>query len=67
MGTIEVTRFGMVEADMETIADFISRVLVDGVEPESIADDVIAFREPFQTLYYSFEAGYPPALRKASG
>lgn len=63
MGTIEVTRLGMVEDDMETIAGFISRVLVDGAEPESIAGDVIDFREPFQTLYYSFEAGYPPALR----
>jgi glycine hydroxymethyltransferase len=67
MGTIEVTRYGMVEADMETIAGFISRVLVDGVEPESIAADVIDFREPFQTLYYSFEAGFPPTLRAASG
>jgi len=65
MGTIEVTRLGMVEADMATIAGFIGKVLIDHVEPEQIAKDVLAFREPFQTLYYSFEAGFPPALRTA--
>jgi glycine hydroxymethyltransferase len=65
MGTIEVTRLGMVESDMATIAGFISRVLIDGAEPESIAGEVVDFREPFQTLYYSFEAGYPPGLRSA--
>jgi glycine hydroxymethyltransferase len=64
MGTIEVTRLGMVESDMETIAGFMGRILIDGVEPESLVGDVIDFREPFQTLYYSFEAGFPPALRR---
>ncbi len=63
IGTTEVTRLGMGEADMETIADFIARVLVEGVEPERIADDVIAFRQPYQTVYYCFEAGLPPTAR----
>jgi glycine hydroxymethyltransferase len=64
LGTIEVTRLGMVAAHMETIAAFISRVLVEGEAPERVAPDVVAFREPFQSLYYSFEEGYPPALRQ---
>ncbi len=61
IGTTEVTRLGMDEADMEIIAGFIARVLVEGVEPERIADDVVAFRQPHQTIYYCFEAGVPTA------
>ncbi|HEX6542935.1 MAG TPA: serine hydroxymethyltransferase [Ktedonobacterales bacterium] len=60
MGTIEVTRLGMREREMEQIADFIARVLIDHVEPEALADDVRAFREPYQTLYYCVEQGLPP-------
>jgi glycine hydroxymethyltransferase len=63
MGTIEVTRLGMVEKDMQTIAGFIGRVLVGGESPESVAADALAFREPYQRLYYSFEEGFPPELR----
>lgn len=60
LGTIEITRLGMHEAEMETIADFIARVLVDHVAPAALVDDVVAFREPYQTLYYCFEQGLPP-------
>ena len=59
MGTIEITRLGMGEAQMETVADFVARVLVERVEPEAVIDDVIAFRQPYQTLYYCFENGLP--------
>ena len=62
MGTIEITRLGMGEAEMETIADFIARILVERVEPEAVIDDVIAFRQPYQTLYYCFENGLPPQV-----
>ncbi len=60
MGAIEVTRLGMHEPEMEQIADFIARVLVDHVEPEALVHDVTAFREPYQTLYYCVEHGLPP-------
>lgn len=59
MGTIEVTRLGMGDAQMETIADFIARVLVERVAPETVRADVIAFRQSYQTLYYCFENGLP--------
>ena len=61
VGATEVTRLGMREAQMETIADFIARVLVEGTAPERIRDEVVAFREPYQTVYYCFEQGVPPA------
>src|SRR6266487_1607571 len=65
LGTTEITRLGMGEKDMETIADFMTRVLVEQVAPENVVDDVIAFREPFQTVYYCFDHGMPddPHLR----
>jgi glycine hydroxymethyltransferase len=59
MGTIEVTRLGMGEAEMDSIADFIARILVEQIEPEQVRDEVIAFREPYQTLYYCFEHDIP--------
>ncbi len=59
IGTTEITRLGMGAAQMETIADFIARVLVEGVAPEQLADEVVAFREPYQTIYYCFENERP--------
>jgi glycine hydroxymethyltransferase len=54
-----VTRLGMNEKDMETIADFIARVLVEGEDPGSVGKDVVDFRLPKQTLYYNFDHDYP--------
>jgi glycine hydroxymethyltransferase len=57
IGTTEITRLGMKEQEMETIADFIARILVQGEVPEEVVDDVVAFREPYQTVYYCFDHG----------
>ena len=59
IGTIEVTRLGMREAEMTQIADFIARVLVEKQSPDDVLEDVIDFRQPYQTLYYSFDHGAP--------
>lgn len=59
IGTIEVTRLGMNEGDMETIADFIARILVKGEDPKSVGGEVMEFRLPRQTLYYNFDNEYP--------
>ena len=59
MGSIEVTRLGMREAEMDQIAGFIARVLVEKAAPEDVLEDVIDFRQPYQTLYYCFENGLP--------
>lgn len=60
MGTIEVTRLGMHEKEMDTVADFIARVLVEKAAPEDVVEDVIDFRQGYQTLYYNFDHGLPP-------
>jgi glycine hydroxymethyltransferase len=65
MGTIEVTRLGMNEQDMETIAEFMARVLVKGEDVERVGKDVTAFREPFQTVYYNFDHEYPAWAKPA--
>jgi len=59
IGTTEVTRLGMKEKEMETIADFIARVLVEKAAPEVAVNDVLAFREPYQTVYYCFDHALP--------
>jgi glycine hydroxymethyltransferase len=59
IGTIEVTRLGMRETEMQSIAGLIERVLVRKESPASVVKEVIAFRRDWQTLYYSFEAGLP--------
>ena len=59
LGSIEVTRLGMGEKEMETIADFIARILIDKAAPHDVLEDVIEFRRPYQTLYYCFENGLP--------
>lgn len=61
MGTIEITRLGMGAPQMEAIAGFMARVLVEGEAPEQVGRDVIEFRQAYQTLYYCFENGLPQA------
>src|SRR5512143_1287516 len=60
MGTIEVTRYGMREREMETIADFMARILVEKQSPDAVVEDVIEFRQAYQTLFYNFDHGLPP-------
>ncbi len=62
IGTIEVTRLGMGETEMEAIADFIARILVEKIPPEDVVNDVTDFRLPYQTLYYNFDHDYPGAV-----
>ena len=60
LGTIEVTRYGMREPEMDVIADFMGRILVEGQSPATVGEDVVDFRQGYQTLYYNFDHGLPP-------
>ncbi len=66
IGTIEVTRLGLMEEDMATIADFFKRVLVDGESTDAVRRDVEAFRLPRQDFYYNFDHGWPPLGTQAA-
>lgn len=44
---------------MQTIADLMARVLVEWESPETVGEDVIEFRQAYQTLPYNFDHGLP--------
>jgi len=55
LGTQEVTRRGMKEKDMQTIAEFIKRLVVDEEDPEKIKREVTRFRRGFPDIIYCFK------------
>lgn len=52
LGTQEITRRGMKEADMEQIADFLQR----GLSGYDFAEEVTAFVDKYRMAHYSFDA-----------
>ena len=62
IGTIEITRLGLMENDMGAIADFFERVLVKREDPAAVAKDVEAFRLPLQSFYYNFDHDRPASM-----
>jgi len=55
LGTCEVTRRGMKEGEMEKIAEFIKRRLIDEEETERLKKEVTRFIRDFQRVEYCFE------------
>ena len=55
LGTSEITRLGMEGKEMEEIAEFIKRVIVDKEPAERVKEDVAEFRKNFQKLHFCFE------------
>lgn len=55
LGTSEITRLGMKESEMEEIAEFMKRVVLDGEDPKWVAKDVDHFRGNYQTCHYCFD------------
>jgi glycine hydroxymethyltransferase len=54
-GTLECTRLGMKESDMEYIAELMARVVIKKEDPEKVKKDVIEFRKNFQKVHYAFD------------
>jgi glycine hydroxymethyltransferase len=54
LGTQELTRLGMKEAQMREVADLIARVVVKGDAPAAVAEDVATMRSEFNTVHYCF-------------
>lgn len=52
IGTPEIVRWGMGPEHMAELAELMARVLVRELPPESVAPDVQAFRQRFQTLHF---------------
>jgi glycine hydroxymethyltransferase len=53
LGVQEMTRFGMKEPEMEIIALFFKKCLIDG---KYVGDEVKEFRKTYQQVHYSFDA-----------
>ncbi len=56
IGTSEVTRLGMREGEMEEIAEFIKRVIVDKEPWKEVSADITEFRKNYQKVHYCFES-----------
>jgi glycine hydroxymethyltransferase len=55
IGTTEVTRLGMGEAEMLTIADMIAGVLVEGRDPAHVRKEAVELRAAHQRVGYCFD------------
>ena len=55
LGVQELTRFGMTQREMKTIASFFKDALIDKKKPEKIKDEVVEFRKKFQKINYCFD------------
>ena len=57
IGTSEVTRLGMGKSEMEEIAEFIKKIIIDKKGPKQVKQEVIEFRKEFQEIKYCFQKG----------
>ncbi len=58
LGTPELTRIGMKENEMDEVADFYKRVLLDDEKPLKIKKEIKEFRKDYQELHYCFKEGF---------
>ncbi len=56
-GSQELTRLGMKETDMQSVAEIIRKVVIDKVEPKKVAEEVKELRSGFTGVQYCFKAG----------
>lgn len=63
LGSQELTRLGMREAQMDEVADLVARVILKGEDPKVVSRAVAALRKDFNTIQYCFEAGAPAHAR----
>jgi len=55
LGTSEITRLGMGKSEMDEIAEFFKKLIVDKKDPKKVKEEVADFRKDFQTIKYCFE------------
>jgi glycine hydroxymethyltransferase len=55
IGTQELTRIGMGVSEMDAIADFFKRIVLDSEPPESVRNDVIELKGGYQKVCYCFD------------
>jgi glycine hydroxymethyltransferase len=58
LGTPELTRIGMKETEMDSIAEFFKRTIIKNENVKKIKSDIKDFRKDFQELHYCFKDGF---------
>ncbi|NOZ76532.1 MAG: serine hydroxymethyltransferase [Euryarchaeota archaeon] len=56
IGIQEMTRFGMKEKEMETIAELIERAVIKKEDPAAVGADVREFRQDYSRIKYCYDA-----------
>jgi len=60
LGVQELTRLGMKEGEMEEVAKFFKRILIDREEPSKVKKDVMEFKKNYRKIHYCFYEGGNP-------
>ena len=60
LGVQELTRLGMKEGEMEDVAKFFKRLLIDREEPAKVRKDVVEFKREYRHIHYCFHEGGDP-------
>ncbi len=58
LGTPELTRIGMKDHEMDEIAEFYKKVLLENQDTKKIKGEIKEFRKNFQNLHYCFKEGF---------
>ncbi len=56
LGTSEVTKLGMGKGEMQEIAEFFKKLIIDKKDPKKIKEEVAEFRKDFQEIKYCFQS-----------
>ncbi len=56
LGVQEMTRYGMKESEMEVIAEFMRKVVIDRKDPREVAKEVEEFRKQYSEVEYTFKS-----------
>ncbi|MEE9609717.1 MAG: serine hydroxymethyltransferase, partial [Desulfatiglandales bacterium] len=59
LGTQELTRLGMGESEMQEIAGFYKRLIIDKEKGEKVKNDVIELKKGFKKVEFSFDGREP--------
>ncbi|MHA1169388.1 MAG: serine hydroxymethyltransferase [Candidatus Hodarchaeales archaeon] len=54
LGTSEVTRLGMKEDEMDAIAEWFKKLIIDNANIEDVREEIREFRKDYQEVHYAF-------------
>ena len=58
LGTPELTRIGMKEKEMDEVAEFYKKILIDNINVKKVKEEIKEFRKDFQELHFCYKKGF---------